>query len=498
MIETMLPRAPDLWATVPAPDPAPLLEQVATLRLENAVLYAENAALSVENAALHERVHELEARLGQTSANSSRPPSSDPPHAPAKRPPPPSGRKRGGQPGHRGACRGLLPVEQVDEVVAVVPERCRHCGQPFPETTAHGRARVWRHQVVELLPLAVRVTEYQMAVRRCAACGKRTRADLPPGVPRRPFGARLTAVVALLSGRYRLSRREVRQLLQDLWAVRLSLGAVVRQEQAQSAALAPIVEEARAAVQEADVVNMDETGWRQEQQRAWLWTVVTAELTVFRIDRSRSGAVVDALLGADFTGVVGSDRWSAYSRFPAEQRAVCWAHLKRDFQALVDRGGEAEPIGRWGLAEIERLFALWHRFRAGAFARPELLRRLIPLQARMGRLLRRGQETPDRKAAGLCRELTKWWAALWTFARVDGVEPTNNVSERTLRPTVLWRKGSFGSDSAAGSRFAERLLTVAATCRQQGRPLLDFLVAAGEAALQGTAAPSLLPARQGG
>src|SRR5205823_3066066 len=123
----------------------------------------------------------------------------------------------------------LLPVEQVDEIVAVVPERCRHCGQPFPDPAGRRRSRVWRHQVMELLPLAVRVTEYQMAVRRCPACGKRTRADLPPGVPWRPFGARLTAVVALLSGRYRLSRREVRQLLRDLWQVRISLGAVVRQ-----------------------------------------------------------------------------------------------------------------------------------------------------------------------------------------------------------------------------------------------------------------------------
>jgi transposase len=286
----------------------------------------------------------------------------------------------------------------------------------------------------------------------------------------------------------------VRQLLRDLWAVRVSLGAVVRQEQAQSAALAPVVEEARAAVQQADVVNMDETGWRQEQQRAWLWTVVTAEVTVFRIDRRRSGAVVEGLLGPDFRGVVGSDRWSAYSRFPAEQRAICWAHLNRDFQALVDRGGAAEPIGRWGLAEIERLFTLWHRFRTGECDRKELQRRLIPLQARLGRLLRRGQANPDRKAVGLCRELIKWWAALWTFARVEGVEPTNNGSERALRPTVLWRKGSFGCDSEAGSRFAERLLTVAATCRQQGRGLLDFLVAAGEAALRGSSPPSLLPA----
>ena len=148
-----------------------------------------------------------------------------------------------------------------------------------------------------------------MQVRRCPFCRKRTRAKLPPGVSRRPFGVRLTAVIALLSGRYRLSRREVRQLLRDLWAVHVSLGAVVRQEQVQSAALAPVVEEARAAVQQADVANVDETGWRQEQQRAWLWTAVTATLTVFRIDRRRSGTVVDALLGPDYRGVVGSDRW---------------------------------------------------------------------------------------------------------------------------------------------------------------------------------------------
>jgi transposase len=471
LVEPPLP--PDIWAATPAVAQALIV-------------------------ALQERICDLEARLGQISANSSQPPSSDPPQAPARPKTPPSGRKRGGQPGHRGTWRRLLPIEQVHEVVTLVPERCRQCGQPFPEPAGRCRGRVWRHQVVELLPLAVRVTEYQMIARRCAACGKRTRADLPAGVPWRPFGARLTAVIALLSGRYRLSRREVRQLLQDLWAVRVSLGAVVRQEQAQSAALAPVIEEAQAAVQQADVVNMDETGWRQEHQRAWLWTVVTAELTVFRIDYSRGGSVVEALLGSEFAGVVGSDRWSAYNRFPAERRALCYAHLKRDFQALVDRGGEGEAIGRWGLAEIARSFELWHQFRVGDFDRQELRQRLVPLQARFGRLLRHGQDIPDRKAAALCHELRKWWGSLWTFARIEGVEPTNNEAERALRPAVLWRKGSFGSDSAAGSRFAERLLTVVATCRQQGRSLLDFLVAAGEAAVEGTAAPSLLPAGQGG
>ncbi len=194
----------------------------------------------------------------------------------------------------------------------------------------------------------------------------------------------------------------------------------------------------------------------------------------------------------------GSDRWSAYRRFPAERRALCWAHLKRDFQALVDRGGEAEAIGRWGLAEIARLFALWHRFRDREFDWKGLRQQLLPIQARLGRLLWRGEANSDRKAAALCRDLNAWWAALWTFARAQGVEPTNNVAERALRPAVLWRKGSFGSDSEPGSRFAERLLTVVASCRQQGRPLLDFLVATGEAAVRGISPPSLLPAPPGG
>src|SRR5262249_47099281 len=197
-------------------------------------------------------------------------------------------------------------------------------------------------------------------------------------------------------------------------------------------------------------------------------------------DGGGGGEAGDGRVGRGCAGVVGAGRWSAYRRFPAERRALCYAHLKRDFQALVDRGGEAEAIGRWGLAEIARLFALWHRFRAGEISREELQRQIVPLRARMGRLLWRGEDRPDAKAARLCRELNTWWTALWTFARVDGVEPTNNVSERTLRPAVLWRKGSFGSDSEAGSRFVERVLTVVASCRQQGRRLLDFLVAAGE------------------
>jgi transposase len=272
---------------------------------------ARNAALQAQVTALQAEVQELQARLGQNSSNSSRPPSADPPQALRKAKVSPSGRKRGGQPGHRGTFRALLPSEQVDQVVCSVPAVCRHCQHPFPSTEPRRRARVWRHQVVELLTLAVQVTEYQMEARRCAHCRKRTRASLPAGVPTGPFGPKLTAVVAMLSGKYRLSRREVRQLVADLWQVAVSLGGVVRMQQVQSASLKPVYAEARAALQQAAVVNIDETGWREDKHRAWLWTAVTAALTVFHIDRSRGGTVVEALLGPEFVGVVGSDRWSA-------------------------------------------------------------------------------------------------------------------------------------------------------------------------------------------
>ncbi len=301
------------------------------------MLRLENAALRAQNADLQEQDREPEARLSQNSSDSSRPPSLDPPHVPLKRRPGPSVRNRGGRLRHRGAFRALLSVEQVDQLVAAVPKRCRHCGPPFPETAPRRRSRVWRHQVVEFLPLAVQVIKYQMSVRRCLDCGKRTRADLPAGVPRRPFGARLTAVIALLSGRYRLSRREVRQ------------------EQAESAALAPVVEEARPAVQQAAIVNMNETGW-QQQRRAWLWTAVTAELTMFCIDRSWGGAAVEALLGPAFTGVVGSDHlWRTDVRDPRLVQRVSApymnpndtfdrAALATDCQWLRHQGGLAEDV----------------------------------------------------------------------------------------------------------------------------------------------------------
>ena len=440
---------------------------------------------------LEARVKELEAKLGQTSQNSSRPPSSDPPgqQRPRKEKAP-SGRKRGAQPGHPGRHRVRLAPGEVAEVVELYPQRCHHCGTGLMGAPEAGK--VWRHQVVELPEVKAKVTEYRRHRQRCGSCGEKSRAKLPPGVPHRPYGPRLQATAALLTGRYRLSRREACQLLQDLWQVEVSLGGLSRLEGATAEALAPVVEAVAQAIKEAGVVNLDETGWPEAHHRAWLWTAVTPAVSLFRIEASRRGAVVEELLGAAFAGVAGTDRYSAYNRIPLQQRALCLAHLKRNFQALVDRGREGARVGRWGVRELERLFALWHRFRDGELDRKGFQEGLKPLKARFGKLLEYGRWDQDHQAESLCYQLRQQWEALWTFARVEGVEPTNNAAERALRPAVLWRKGSFGSQSQRGSRFAERMLSVAASCRQQGRNLLGLLVEACQAALSGAPPPSLV------
>jgi transposase len=481
-------------ATLLTLDRETLVEWVLHLVAEQATVIA---ALQEQVAALQRENAELRTRLGQNSSNSSRPPSSDLPgtRRPTKRTP--TGRSPGGQSGHPGHQRALLPVDEVDRVIPLVPAVCRQCGEVLPATAGPGDPADERQQVTELPPPRAEVTEYQLAARRCRGCGTVTRASRPAEVGASAFGPRLQALLALLSGRYRLSRREVVQLMGDVWGAEVALGSVVELEQATSTALAPVVAEAHAVAQQAAVANMDETGWREGRRKAYLWVMVTALLTVFRVDRTRSGQVARELLGPRWRGIVGSDRFSGYAWLEVPWRQVCWAHLKRDFQQMVDWGGAAEPIGTAALAVERQVFELWHRFRAGAIDRPTLQQALDPLRLELRDFLLGGTTSEHAKAAGRCTELLRLWPALWSFARYEGVAPTNNAAEQALRPAVLWRKGSFGTHSPAGSRFAERLLTVSATCRQQGRDLLVFLVAANQAARLGTLPPSLLPASHG-
>ena len=437
---------------------------------------------------LRAEVEKLREQVAQTSRNSSRPPSSDPPSV-AKRKRRASGRRRGGQPGHEGHGRTLLPVAAVDEVVPVKPSVCRSCGQVLSGEDDHP----FRHQVSELPPVRAYVTEYQLHTLACPQCQTVTEAVLPEGVPSGAFGPRVQALTGLLSAGYRLSKRKVQALMSDGFGISMSLGTVSQLEQATSDALAAPVAAAHAYIQEQEAANLDETSWSEGHTKAWLWTAVTTWVTVFVIRLSRGSVVVRELLGAAFDGVVGSDRWSAYSFLPLAQRQLCWAHLKREFQAFVDRGGDSAQLGQLLLDQVDQMFTWWHRVRDGTLKRRSFQTYMVDLKARVSLYLWSGQHGAHPETAATCRELLKVEPALWTFVYREGVEPTNNAAEQALRHGVLWRKSSFGTQSVTGSRFAERMMTAITSLRQQQRNVLDYLTEAGQAVLRGQAPPSLLP-----
>ena len=438
--------------------------------------------------ALQEQVGTLQDQLHQTSRNSSRPPSSDPPQH--QRPHRPRGqRRRGGHPGHPGFRRTLIPVEAVDAVVVIKPAQGPHCQAPL----AGDDPTPWRHQVIELPPIKPVVTEYQWHQLACPACGATTRAPWPVGVPSGTYGPRVQAPVALCTGAYRLSKRTTPQVMEEVFGVPLSVGTLSPLARATTEAVAAPVEEARTYVQAQEVAPLAETSWRQGDKRAWLWVAVTSWVTVFVVRLSRGGQVARELLGAQFSGILVPDRYRAYTWYPVRWRQVCWAHWLRDFEAMRGRGGRSEEIGDALLGQAHQMFAWWHQVREGTLKRSTFRSYMSPLRREVERLLKAGSRCGVPKTAGTCRDILKRREALWTFVQVEGVEPTNNTAERSIRPGVLWRKGSFGTQSVEGSRFVESMMTVVATLKQQQRSVLEYLTAACAAALRGDAAPSLLP-----
>src|SRR5512135_299866 len=446
------------------------------------------AAVAALVQSFERRIADLEERLNTDSTNSSKPPSSDPPSVKRRSPIPPSGKKRGGQPGHRHHPRALVPPEGLRHVVECGPPHCRRCGHDL-----HGDdPDPLRHQVAEIPPIQPAVDEYRLRRPRCPRCRTVTCGTLPPGVPTGAFGPRLRAILSVLAGAYRLGKRPIRQLVLDLLGLSISTGMISRLERQAADVLEAPVAELRQHVRDADSAHIDETSWKQDQAKAWLWAVVTRLVTVFAIATSRGADVAKDLLGADRRKVVISDRSRSYHWI--KRRQFCWAHLNRDLQAMIDRSGESAEVGRRLLRHSERLFDWWHRVRDGTMARATLRSRVDLMRFSFRDDLRRGLECGCAKTAGTCRELLGGETHLWTFVRVEGVEPTNNDAERALRPGVIYRKLSGGTDSEAGSRFVERLLTVVAPCRQQDINVLEYLTRCYQAHLDGQPVPSLLPA----
>ena len=446
-------------------------------------------ALWQQVAALQAEVAQLREQLGRNSQNSSKPPSSDAPSAPPRPKRAPSGRKPGGQPGHTGHGRKLVPVEQVQHVLDLKPTGCDQCGALLLGEDAHPV----RRQVTELPRVEPEVTEYRQHTLTCLACGAQTQAEFPADLPSGSFGPRVQATVGYLTGRMGMSQRDVEEALQTVFHTDISLGSIPAQEDQVSAALAEPVQAVQTYVQQQPIQNVDETSWREKTKRAWLWINTTPLVTLFLVLATRGAKSAQRILGAVVKSIVGSDRWSGYTWLDPQQRQLCWAHLKRDFQALVERGGESEGIGRALLEQVETMFGLWHRVRDGTLSRADFQTAMQPIQTRVGDLLREGTALTCDKTRRTCENILKLEVALWTFVRVEGVEPTNNSAERGLRRAVLWRRRSFGTQSEDGSHFVERVLTAVTTLRQQKRDVLDYLTEACAAAMRGDKAPSLLP-----
>jgi transposase len=434
------------------------------------------AALERQVAELEALVRDLAARLGTNATNSSVPPSANPLGAPKPVTKPKSKRRPGGQPGHPPRLKQLLPPERVHEVLQFVPPQCRRCHTPLPAQAGPHDPLPTRHQVIDLPPVVAQVTEYQGHSRTCPCCGEITHATIPSELLAHSVGPRLAASLSYLSGCHGVSKRGVEEIADDLFDAPIALGTVANLEQEVSAALAAPHQQAQAAVQAAPVKHADETSWKLRGRLCWLWGAATASVAVFVVHGKRSLLGLTALLGVTLQGILRSDRWGVYEQVPPHRRQLCWAHLKRDFQKVVDRDGPSAAVGRRGLRLLKKVFAAWHEFQKGRLTRTQLQEHLQPLEVQMNKVLLEGAIlADDPKVATFCENLLALEPALWTFARVEGVEPTNNFMERLVRRAVLWRKRSFGCWSQEGCRFVERILTVVQTCRLQGKSVLGFL-----------------------
>lgn len=323
--------------------------------------------------AILKRLEAIEEKLNTNSSNSSKPPSSDPPGSLPNRNIR-TGKPRGGQKGHRGYHRALLPTEDASTVVEHYPQQCSGCGRGL--SILDGMKSDIRHQVWELPPMQAEVTEHQLHRACCPACAHVSQAVLPSEVPQGAFGPRLTAMVGLLVGCYRLSRRQCESLLKSGFGVSVSLGGIKILENLVSGSIAAAHQEAQDSVQSAEAANIDDTGWKEAGRNAVLWNVNTPNVAFYKITESKDHLTAKSILGG-FDGILGADRAKTYSFHPVEKSQTCHAHLDRHFQRMEDRGGDSKSTGTWGKAETDRFFGIWHNFKDGVIERTELQAQMV-------------------------------------------------------------------------------------------------------------------------
>jgi transposase len=435
-------------------------------------------------------VAQLKERLGQNSSNSSKPPSSDAPRDKPKKKPGKGKRKRGGQKGHKGHHRTRLPEAQVDAIVDHFPPECENCWKPLPETKDADAS--W-HQTTEIPPVKPHTTEERWHEVTCPCCQHRTRAAREKDASESSFGPRLSSIIAMLTGVYHVSRRQTQKLLADLLGVGVSLGGISNVEARVSDAIKPGVDEAWAQVPEAETKHTDGTSWKTSAVPTQLWTIATAAVTVFKILVDGSKESLRPLFGT-LKGILVSDRAKALTFWAMERRQICWSHLIRRFVGFSERDGPAGAMGRDLLEATGIMFTYWHDYREKRLSKEVLLHRMAPLRVRIEALLERAASAGIDRMSGACADILDHRAALWNFVDKRGVEPTNNHAERELRAFVLWRRRSFGTQSARGNAFAENIMTVVHTARKQQRDVLPLLTGYCEAACTGATPPQLVSA----
>jgi len=438
------------------------------------------------------------AQLEKNSTNSSKPPSSDNPQDKNHQPKNDNNnnkkkRKPGGQPGHKGSMRELIPVEEVDNLVHYYPEECNNCGKALPQDkTANEVGEPFRWQVAEIEPIKPIITEHQAHTTLCE-CGCQTSASLPAEALKSNFGPRLASIIAYLAAVLHVSRRGTHEFCETLLNINIALGSVQNLLEDTSGALEPIDKELKDALPKEPVLNSDETGWRDR----WLWIFVASRFIYFQAAKSRSSKVLVDVLGKVYKGILCVDRWGAYTKYHKGLFQICWAHLKRDFLGILKIGHTTQSEDAIVFAQTmeklrKKVMVVWHRFKAGDISRAELIKKTKLIRNAIKRCLKEHMHSEEKCVQSLAGKLLKRFDHLFTFIFHAGVEPTNNIAERGIRPAVQWRKICFGNRSDNGAVLTSRLLTVTRTCWLQKRSALDFLVDAITAYRSGNAAPSLL------
>ena len=432
---------------------------------------------------LEAKVKKLEEQINKNSSNSSKPPSTDTKGNTEKH-------ERKERKPRAGKARPPFPPERIDHRVECSRENCPHCNSNNLQQLNQAPF-IW--QQAELPNARAIVTEFQCLRYACKECGIRSTGDLPEGVPFSSFGPKLMAFTACLTGRFHMAKRDAIQLIQDLYGIDISEGSVINVEENISHALEEPYERIRKFVVERSLIrHFDETSWRDSGNRKCVWICTTSVAACYRIDPQRSQDAFKRLVGTHMKTPSVTDRYSAYNALDGP-RQYCLAHLIRNFHFFAERKEYDGEVGAKIENELRKACGIHAQMKAGIINKQQYAMRVRHSQKRLEDFLTDGHANCSDDLASLCNRLLDEFEHLWTFSRIEGMEPTNNMAERDLRKVVLWRKKSYGTRSQRGQQFVQTITSVVETLKKNGRNVLEFLTEAVLAFYHRQAAPYIAP-----